>query len=62
MKYIGFPLVGDPVYGLRKVEGTNGQLLHAKKLEFHHPRTNEFLSFECPLPDYFEQYLNDIKE
>lgn len=62
MKYIGFPLVGDPVYGLRKVEGTNGQLLHAKKLEFHHPRTNEFLSFECPLPDYFEQYLNEIKE
>lgn len=62
MKYIGFPLVGDPVYGLRKVEGTNGQLLHAKKLEFHHPRTNEFLSFECPLPDYFEQYLNDIRE
>ena len=36
MKYIGFPLVGDPVYGLRKVEGTNGQLLHAKKLEFIH--------------------------
>ncbi len=61
MKYIGYPIVGDPVYGPRKVEGNNGQLLHAKKLEFHHPRTNELMSFECPLPDFFTDFINNIK-
>lgn len=61
MKYIGYPLVGDPVYGPRKVVGENGQFLHAKKLEFYHPRTNEFLSFESPLPDDFNQLLNELR-
>ena len=61
MKYIGYPLVGDPVYGVRKVVGENGQFLHAKKLEFYHPRTNEFLSFETPLPEDFEQLLNEFR-
>lgn len=61
MKYIGYPLVGDPVYGVRKVVGENGQFLHAKKLEFYHPRTNEFLSFESPLPDDFNQLLSELR-
>ena len=61
MKYIGYPLVGDPIYGVRKVVGDNGQFLHAKKLEFYHPRTNEFLSFETPLPEDFEQLLNEFR-
>ena len=61
MKYIGYPLVGDPVYGVRKVVGDNGQFLHAKKLEFYHPRTNEFMSFETELPNDFKQLLNDLK-
>lgn len=61
MKYIGYPLVGDPVYGNRKVIGENGQFLHAKKLEFYHPRTNEFLSFESPLPDDFNQLINELR-
>lgn len=61
MKYIGYPIVGDPVYGPKKIEGHVGQLLHAKKLEFHHPRTNELMSFECDLPDYFQEFLDKIK-
>ena len=61
MKYIGYPLVGDPIYGPRKVVGDNGQFLHAKKLEFYHPRTNELMSFESPLPDYFEKQINEYK-
>ena len=61
MKYIGYPLVGDPIYGPRKVVGNNGQFLHAKKLEFYHPRTNELMSFESPLPDYFEKQINEYK-
>ena len=61
MKYIGYPLVGDPVYGVRKVVGENGQFLHAKKLEFYHPRTNEFLSFEIELPEDFKKLINELK-
>ena len=61
MKYIGYPLVGDPVYGVRKVVGENGQFLHAKKLEFYHPRTNEFMSFETELPDDFNELLNKLR-
>lgn len=61
MKYIGYPLVGDPIYGVRKVVGENGQFLHAKKLEFYHPRTNEFLSFETELPEDFIKLINELK-
>ena len=61
MKYIGYPLVGDPVYGVRKIIGENGQFLHAKKLEFRHPRTNEFLSFESELPEDFKCLLNELR-
>ena len=61
MKYIGYPLVGDPVYGVRKVVGDNGQFLHAKKLEFYHPRTNEFLSFETELPNDFNELLKELR-
>src|SRR5690606_11564893 len=46
MRYIGFPLVGDPKYGPRKTMDTNGQVLHAKVLGFRHPITDEWLRFE----------------
>ena len=61
MEYIKYPLVGDPVYGVRKVVGDNGQFLHAKKLEFYHPRTNEFLSFETELPNDFNELLKELR-
>ena len=61
MKYIGHPLLGDPVYGPRNVVGENGQFLHAKTLGFTHPKTNEFLEFESPLPDYFEEKLKELR-
>ena len=61
MKYIGYPLVGDPVYGVRKVVGENGQFLHAKKLEFYHPRTNELMSFETELPEDFTQLIKELR-
>lgn len=55
---IGHPVVGDMTYSNGKNEfGIEGQLLHAKKLEFIHPVTGEKLSLEAPLPDYFEKVL-----
>ncbi|ALV21226.1 RluA family pseudouridine synthase [Carnobacterium antarcticum] len=62
MKYIGYPLAGDPIYGPRKTLAGNGQFLHAKVLGFKHPRTGEFLTFEAPLPALFEETLAELRE
>ncbi|APH05329.1 RluA family pseudouridine synthase [Bacillus weihaiensis] len=61
MKYIGYPLVGDPKYGPKKTLSINGQALHAGILGFEHPRTKEYLEFEAPLPIEFQQVLEQIK-
>ncbi len=63
MAYIKHPVVGDPVYG-RKNQRFNlaGQLLHAQRLSFVHPKTHEFLQFEAPLPDYFEAVLTKLRK
>ena len=58
MAYIGHPVAGDDVYGPKKViTSLGGQCLHAKKIGFEHPRTKEYLEFDSPLPDYFEDFL-----
>lgn len=62
MKYIGFPLVGDPKYGRRKTLEVNGQVLHAKSLGFTHPTTNEWLYFEEKPPAYFHELLAQIEK
>ena len=51
MKYIGYPLAGDPKYGPKKTLDIDGQALHAGVLGFRHPRTEEYLEFEAPLPE-----------
>ena len=61
MSYIGYPVVGDPLYGPKKVIGKNGQFLHAKTLGFIHPRTGEELEFDSPLPDFFEEFLAELR-
>lgn len=55
-KFLGHPVVGDKVYG-KEVKGLNGQLLHAYKLSFTHPRSKKFMTFQVDLPEYFENYL-----
>lgn len=61
MKYIGFPLAGDPKYGPRKTLDIGGQALHAGVLGFNHPRTNEYLEFEAPVPEYFVELLEFLR-
>jgi 23S rRNA pseudouridine1911/1915/1917 synthase len=61
MKYIGFPIAGDPKYGPRKTIDFNGQALHAGVLGFIHPRTEEYLEFEAPLPEEFKALIEDMK-
>lgn len=60
-RHLGYPVVGDPVYGIKKQKfNLNGQLLHAWRLQLTHPRTGEVMSFEAPLPDYFQAVLNKL--
>ena len=61
MQYINHPIVGDPKYGLKKTDVTYGQYLHAATLGFTHPKTHKFLTFNQPLPDYFEEKLKTLR-
>jgi 23S rRNA pseudouridine1911/1915/1917 synthase len=61
MKYIGYPLAGDPKYGPKKTLDINGQALHAGILGFNHPLTNEYLEFEAPLPKEFEELVEQLR-
>lgn len=62
MKYIGYPLVGDPKYGPRKTLNIDGQALHAKVLGFVHPKTGEKMEFKVDPPSYFKQLLEELKK
>lgn len=62
MASIGHPLLGDQVYGPKKCPFSKlvGQTLHAKTLGFIHPRTNEYIEVNAPLPDYFLNLLEKL--
>ena len=59
MAYIGHPLLGDELYSRAKKpeKGLTGQCLHARTIEFTHPRTLERMSFTTELPEYFRAVL-----
>lgn len=61
MQYIGHPVVGDEKYSYRKTMKTGGQLLHAHQLTFVHPRTNETITVEAPLPTQFKEILEELR-
>ena len=58
----GHPIAGDTVYGARDKLGITGQCLHAKTISFLHPVTQELLSFDSKLPDYFEVALSKLRK
>jgi 23S rRNA pseudouridine1911/1915/1917 synthase len=59
---LGHPVLGDRVYGGRKV-GSLGEIrierpmLHARRLGFIHPASGKLLEFETPLPEDMEMLL-----
>lgn len=62
MAFIGHSVVGDEAYGKKnKLYETNGQVLHAKRLEFIHPVNGEQMAFESPLPKYFTDLLHELR-
>ena len=63
MASIGHPLLGDEVYGRGKNPfHLEGQTLHAMVLGVVHPSTGEYMEFEAPLPEYFEELLRKLRQ
>lgn len=58
LHHLGHPVIGDKLYGRKSHCGR--QMLHAWKLEFRHPRTGDSMFFEAPVPDDFNQTLEQI--
>lgn len=56
-KFMNCPLIGDTLYGNPSTLISH-QALHAYKISFYHPITNEFLEFTTQMPeDFKEAYL-----
>ena len=75
LSHIGYPLLGDPMYGGRvrfpkkaseilkeSLLGFKRQALHSKKLTLNHPSTGELMSWKAPLPDDMLKLLNILNE
>ena len=61
MASLGHPLLGDLTYGAPSPEkGLEGQCLHARALQFRHPRTGAPVRLETDLPDYFLEVLSKL--
>ena len=61
MAYIGHPVLGDDVYG-KPYKGLEGQCLHARKIGFIHPSTDEYMEFSSELPEYFQSVLRKLEK
>ncbi|WP_418888763.1 RluA family pseudouridine synthase [Paenibacillus rhizolycopersici] len=61
MKFIGHPLVGDPLYGRSKGIKMDGQALHAAVLGFEHPDDGRYLEFSAPIPADMEAVLQSLR-
>ena len=71
MNTIGYPLVGDAVYGGKPRNTTPAigeilmsfprQALHAEKLALTHPRTEQILEWKAAVPEDMENLLEKLR-
>lgn len=62
MARLGHAVAGDEVYGPRKViTRLGGQCLHARKIGFIHPTTKQYMEFSSELPQYFKDFLEEVR-
>ena len=61
MKYIGHPIINDPMYSRGKNIDGYGQMLHAKSISFTHPTSKERLTFTCEVDKEFDKILDMYK-
>ena len=60
---IGYPIIGDDTYSNGKNRfDVEGQMLHAYKIKFKHPTTNEEVEYTAELPKYFKDILEKLDE
>ncbi|MDP9004490.1 MAG: RluA family pseudouridine synthase, partial [Verrucomicrobiota bacterium] len=57
LHHLGHPVLGDKLYGGKHAGTFSRQMLHAWKLAFTHPRTNDVMPFEAPLPPDFTEAM-----
>jgi 23S rRNA pseudouridine1911/1915/1917 synthase len=75
LSHIGYPIVGDPVYGHRRswwkkrfpedsgvLSRIERQMLHAGTLGFVHPQGGDYREFTAPLPDDMELVLEMLRK
>ncbi len=61
LSHIGYPVVGDYTYSNGKNDfDVEGQMLHAKKIKFKHPKTEKEMELEASLPEYFQKILDKL--
>ena len=60
LAYLGYPLLGDALYGKASAL-TSRQFLHAARLCFHHPATGEWSEHESALPDDLARALVTLR-
>jgi len=61
LSHIGYPVVGDYTYSNGKNDfNVEGQMLHAKKIKFKHPKSEKTMELEANLPEYFQAILNKL--
>ncbi len=61
LSHLGYPIIGDSFYG-GDTTLLNRQFLHAFRLVFEHPVSNEKMEFDAELPDELSSVLSEIKE
>lgn len=62
LSHLGYPVVGDHLYGGSNVNLIERQALHSTKLSFRHPVSNELLEIEAPLPSDILELIEKIKD
>jgi len=73
LAHVGYPIVGDPVYGGRRrlpagaspalksaLESFHRQALHAERLSFTHPKSGKPVTYTAPLPADLRELLGAL--
>ncbi|MGI9087370.1 MAG: RluA family pseudouridine synthase [Chthoniobacterales bacterium] len=61
LHHLGHPVIGDKLYAPRLAKIAPRQMLHAWRLGFTHPRSNEWREFEAPWPPDFQAIMDEVK-
>ena len=56
LSYLGYPLMGDDLYGGERKE-ISRQALHCAEVSFIHPYTNEIIKLHAEIPDDMKQLI-----